>query len=120
MIFVLLLSCADTVFAVHSEYCQDWDPDSEPELRISTTELGFEVSRVGVERACESIFVGDVVLDGRDILIYEIWEDGPESECTICYAPTIAVQDPPGGTLTVKWYNDSGQASAVHTAEVDG
>jgi hypothetical protein len=119
MILALLLSCADTSFYLHSEFCQDWTPGSEPELQVTLTELGFDVTRVGVEKACDSIFSADITVDGKEIRITEVWDYGDDDGCDVCFAPSVQVEDPPNGTLTIRWFDDSGAASAVHATEVD-
>ncbi len=119
VILALLLSCADTVFLVNTEYCEDWEPGSDPELEVQATSLGFDVTRIGVERACDSIFTADIEIDGRTILIQEGWDEGADETCQVCYAPMISVEDPPGGVLTVQWYDEPGQTNPVHTAEYD-
>ncbi|GEM_PF-3189165 len=119
MFWALLLACADTSFYLHSDFCEEWVPGSEPELVVDITDLGFDVTRVGVEKPCDSVFSADITLDGKEIQIHEAWEYGDDEDCQICYSPAVSVEDPPRGTLTVRWFDDSTQATAVHAVEVD-
>jgi hypothetical protein len=119
MLLAFLLSCTDTAFILFTEYCQDWTPGSEAYMTIEATDAGFDVIRVGVEKPCDSIFGADIEIDGKVILIHESWDEGPDDSCEVCYSPTVAVKEPPRGNLTVRWFDDSGQATAVHAAEVD-
>ena len=119
MVLALLFSCADTVLVVQNEVCVGWDLDDDPELQVSATTKGFDMTRMGVEKPCDSIFEPDIEVDGRQIQVFEVWDHGPDDTCTLCYAPTVKVEDPRSGTLTLEWYAEDDDATPAHTLEFD-
>ncbi len=119
MVLALLLCCADTVLVVQNEVCVGWDLDDAPELLVEATNKGFDMTRMGVEMPCDSIFEPDVEVDGRQIQVFEVWDRGPDDTCTLCYAPTVQVEDPRSGTLTLEWYAEDDDTTPAHTLEYD-
>lgn len=109
---LLLAACAsEVVLSTATETCTDYDFDDPEESTVVAEQAGANwlVGRTNVIMGCDDLFAPDVDASGKDIIVYELWDERTEDDCTTCLEPTLVVQSPPAGVYYVEWHDgDSG------------
>jgi hypothetical protein len=119
--FLVLLSCGTEIsIQVETAECTDYDFDDPEAESFEVTEVDgdWHVSHKGVFEGCADVFDPEISGKGRAITVREYWEARTEDDCTICYAPTIVLEQPPPGNYEVGWYEGEG-ASALEVIEFE-
>jgi hypothetical protein len=106
---LLLTACAAdrVVMTVSQPGCADYDFENPPDesLEVADDSTDLSVAHVGVVGSCDAVFEPDVSSDGDTIEVREYWiGDDPDSTCTVCWSPTVTLQDPPRGRYNFRWY----------------
>jgi hypothetical protein len=117
LLFVLLLAgCThDIQLTYYTDTCYDWDLNSpEPELRIQMDGANVILTRMGVEEDCSATFQPEIQAAGWRIQIYENWDVPEDSDCTLCFAPTVVMESPPAGEYTIQWFPEPNVIQTVH------
>lgn len=107
--FLLWTACtADrVVVAVSQPGCEDYDFENPPTEALERVDDGPDLSvrHVGVIASCDAVFEPDVNSEGDTIEVHEYWiGDDPDSTCTVCWSPTVTLQDAPKGRYDFRWY----------------
>ncbi len=120
---LLALGCGSEIsIVVETAECTDYDFDAPETDALEVTEVDgdWHVSHKGVFMGCADIFDPDISGQGRKITVDEYWDVRTTDDCTICYAPTIVLEQPPAGNYEVSWYDGtSGAEVGVLEFEVD-
>jgi hypothetical protein len=104
---LLLAACGSEIsITVETAECTDYDFDDPQEDLIESVELDGDwyISHKGVFQGCVDLFTPEVAGKGRTITVREYWEPRTLDDCTLCFAPTIIVEQPPPGSYEVSWY----------------
>ena len=117
---VPLMACTqDIQLTYYTDSCYDWDFNlTNPELRIDEDGADVVLVRMGVENDCNASFQPIIQANGWTIQIYEDWVISEDSDCTMCFAPTVVLKDPPSGDYIVQWFNEPNVIKTAHEEEV--
>ncbi len=120
---LLIIGCgAEIPIAVETAECTDYDFDDPEAESIEASEVDgdWHISHKGVFQGCADLFDPEISGQGKVITVREYWEARTEDDCTLCFAPTIVLEQPPSGSYEVGWYmGDESSPIEVVTFEVE-
>ena len=120
---LILVGCsAEISILVETAVCTDYDfddPDAEG-IEVTNVEGDWHVSHKGVFHGCADVFDPDIEGRGKVVSVREYWEERTEDDCTVCFAPTVVLEQLPPGNYEVGWYvGEDATAVEVVTIEVE-
>ncbi len=120
---LVLLGCGSEIsIMVQTAECTDYDFDDPQAESFELTSLDgdWHISHKGVFHGCADLFDPEVTGKGRRVTVREYWEARTEDDCTICYAPTIVLEQLPPGSYEVEWFvGDEDEATEVVSFDVE-
>lgn len=119
----LLIGCgSDVAVLVETAECTDYDfdaPENES-MEVTAVDGDWHVSHKGVFHGCADLFDPDISGKRKVLTVREYWEERTEDDCTVCFAPTIIIEQPPAGSYEVGWYvEDASSPYDVVSFEVE-
>jgi len=120
---LLIVGCGSEIaIQVETAECTDYDfdaPETES-MEVTSVDGDWMVSHKGVFQGCADLFDPDIAGKGKVITVREFWEARTDDDCTLCFAPTIVLEQPPPGSYEVGWYDgDSSSPLDVVSFEVE-